>query len=84
MGVTLTQSAARHVASQLASRGKGLGTALLVHSLHVLHKEGMEGAHLNADAENLTGAMRLYERAGFRIRKTYISYRKSLRGNGDS
>ena len=44
----------------------------------------MEGAHLNADAENLTGAMRLYERAGFRIRKTYISYRKSLRGNGDS
>ncbi len=66
------------------ARGKGLGTALLVHSLHVLHKEGMEGAHLNADAENLTGAMRLYERAGFRIRKTYISYRKSLRGNGDS
>jgi mycothiol synthase len=66
------------------ARGKGLGTALLVHSLHVLHKEGMEGAHLNADAENLTGAIHLYERAGFKARKTYIAYRKSLRGNGDS
>ena len=66
------------------ARGKGLGTALLVQSLHVLHKEGMEGAHLNADAENLTGAIRLYERVGFRVRKTFISYRKSLRGNGDS
>jgi ribosomal protein S18 acetylase RimI-like enzyme len=56
----------------------------LVHSLHLLHKEGMDGVHLNADAENLTGAMRLYERVGFRVRKTFISYRKSLRGNGDS
>jgi mycothiol synthase len=66
------------------ARGKGLGTALLVHSLHVLHQEGMEGAHLNADADNLTGAMRLYERVGFRVRRTFISYRKSLRGNCDS
>jgi mycothiol synthase len=66
------------------ARGKGLGTALLVQSLHVLHKEGMAGAHLNTDADNLTGAMRLYERLGFRVRKTFISYRKSLRGNGDS
>jgi len=66
------------------ARGKGLGTALLVHSLQVLHKEGMESAHLNADAENLTGAIRLYERVGFKVRKTYTAYRKSLRGNGDS
>ena len=66
------------------ARGKGLGTALLVHSLHVLHKKGMEGAHLHADAENLTGAIRLYERVGFKVRKTSVAYRKSLRGNGDS
>jgi len=44
----------------------------------------MESAHLNADAENLTGAIRLYERVGFKVRKTYTAYRKSLRGNGDS
>lgn len=60
-------------------RHRGLGTALLAHSLHVLRQEGMEAAHLHADAENLTGAMRLYERVGFQIRKTQVSHRKVLR-----
>ena len=60
-------------------RRRGLGTALLVHSLHALRAAGMEAAHLHADAENLTGAMRLYERLGFRVRKTSIVYRKVMR-----
>jgi mycothiol synthase len=60
-------------------RQRGLGTALLVNSLHALRRAGMEAAHLHADAENLTGAMRLYERVGFRVRKTDIAYRKVLR-----
>jgi len=60
-------------------RHQGLGTALLVHSLHALRQAGMEAAHLYADAENPTGAMRLYERVGFRVRKTVVAYRKTLR-----
>jgi mycothiol synthase len=60
-------------------RRKGLGTALLVQSLHALCAEGMEAAHLHADSENLTGAMRLYERVGFRVRKTSIAYRKAIK-----
>ena len=60
-------------------RCKGLGTALLVQSLHALGAEGMESAHLHADSENLTGAMRLYERVGFRVRKTSIAYRKAIK-----
>lgn len=60
-------------------RKKGLGTALLVQSLHALRRAGMEAAHLHADAENLTGAVRIYERVGFRVRKTNIAYRKPMR-----
>jgi mycothiol synthase len=60
-------------------RQQGLGTALLVQSLHALRQAGMEGAHLHADSENLTGAMRLYERVGFRIRKTYVAYHRVMR-----
>jgi mycothiol synthase len=60
-------------------RKQGLGTALLAHSLHVLREEGMEAAHLHADAENLTGAMRIYEKAGFKVRKTSMAYRKLMR-----
>jgi mycothiol synthase len=60
-------------------RKQGLGTALLAQSLHTLRQAGMEAAHLSADAENLTGAMRLYERLGFRVRKTNVAYRKVMK-----
>jgi mycothiol synthase len=60
-------------------RKRGLGTALLVQSLHALQRAGMESAHLHADADNLTGAMRLYERVGFRARKTNIAHRRVIR-----
>lgn len=60
-------------------RGQGLGTALLVESLHTLRQAGMEGAHLDADADNLTGAMRLYRRAGFSVRKTSMAYQRVVR-----
>ena len=60
-------------------RQQGLGTALLAQSLRVLRQAGMEAAHLGADAENLTGAVRIYERLGFQVRKTSIAYRKTIR-----
>jgi mycothiol synthase len=62
-----------------AYRRRGLGTALLVQSLHALSQAGMEAVDLHSDAENLIGAMRLYERVGFRVRKTGIAYWKVLR-----
>ncbi len=65
-------------------RQRGLGTALLVHSLHALREAGMELAHLHADAENLTGAMRLYMRLGFRVRKTSVAYRKLVQNHVDN
>jgi mycothiol synthase len=60
-------------------RKQGLGTALLVQSMHVLREAGMQKVHLHADAENLTGAVRLYERVDFGLRKTNIAYRKVMR-----
>jgi mycothiol synthase len=60
-------------------RKQGLGTALLMQSLHALRRAGMEGAHLHADADNLTGAMRLYHQSGFRVRKTSMAFRRPVR-----
>jgi mycothiol synthase len=60
-------------------RRRGLGTALLAQCLHTLRAEGMEWAELGADAENLTGAVRLYKRAGFSVRKTSITFQKVMR-----
>jgi mycothiol synthase len=46
------------------SRGRGLGEALLVHSLAALGARGLRRAALNVDVDNRTGALRLYEKVG--------------------
>jgi ribosomal protein S18 acetylase RimI-like enzyme len=62
-----------------AYRHRGLGTALLAQSLHALKRAGMEVAELGADPENPTGAMRIYERMGFRVRRMGMAYQKVMR-----
>jgi len=59
-------------------RGRGLGKALLAKSLHLLRERGMDYAALGVDSENPTGALRLYEGLGFRVRKRYVRYRREL------
>ncbi|MFL5733839.1 MAG: GNAT family N-acetyltransferase [Chloroflexia bacterium] len=59
-------------------RGKGLGRSLLLHGLHSLKGAGMTTALLGVDSENLTGANRLYESVGFRVREHEILYKSSL------
>ena len=48
-------------------RRRGLAKALLLHSFRELRRRGCEQARLNVDAENLTGAVRLYEDAGMHV-----------------
>ena len=52
-------------------RGRGLGEALLVHSLNVFGGRGRRRAALNVDAENMTGALRLYTKAGMTPRPAF-------------
>jgi mycothiol synthase len=47
-------------------RGRGLGRALLLEECAELRRRGQRLAYLGVDSENPTGAMRLYESAGFR------------------
>lgn len=61
-------------------RRQGLGRALLVDGLAILQEAGMDWALLGVDAENLTGALRLYESAGFETVKRSGTYRKVIRG----
>lgn len=48
-------------------RKRGLGEALLRHAFGELQRRGCRGAGLDVDADNLTGATRLYERVGMRV-----------------
>ncbi|MGB7061364.1 MAG: GNAT family N-acetyltransferase [Candidatus Zixiibacteriota bacterium] len=59
-------------------RRKGLARALIARSFKVLKEHGMTEAALAVDAENITGALKLYEDMGFRTVKRHTTYRKPL------
>jgi mycothiol synthase len=59
-------------------RRRGLARALIAMSLGALKDRGMREAALGVDAENPSGALRVYEDCGFRVMKRSTTYRKPL------
>jgi mycothiol synthase len=55
-------------------RGKGLATALLGHCLRVCRDAGYDEASLDVDSENPSGALGVYERAGFKVESRWTNY----------
>lgn len=64
-------------------RGKGLALAMLTRALNTLYESDRPGVALHCDATNLTGALRLYEKAGMRPVQTFVRYEKVLRTGRD-
>jgi mycothiol synthase len=60
-------------------RRKGLGLALLRHAFGEFYRRGLRQVGLGVDSQNLTGATRLYERAGMHVAAQFDSYEKELR-----
>jgi mycothiol synthase len=60
-------------------RRSGLGLALLLHSFGEFYRRGRRRAGLGVDSQNLTGATRLYQRAGMYKARESITYEKELR-----
>ena len=57
-------------------RQRGLGQALLRHSFRDFARRGFDAVGLGVDAENPTGAVRLYEKAGMHVERTNLMYEK--------
>lgn len=55
-------------------RGRGLAGALLLDSLWAARTEGFDEAALDVDTEHPTGALGVYERAGFTIERRATSF----------
>jgi len=54
-----------------ASRGKGLGTALIERALHLLKTKGIKQVELGVDGNNLA-ALKLYRKFGFQVCATHF------------
>lgn len=61
------------------ARGKGLGTTLLLHAFGELYRRGQRKVRLDVDSQSLTGAQRIYQRAGMQTVKELVRYEKELR-----
>jgi len=59
-------------------RRRGVGLALLHHSFRELRARGKSRVGLGVDADNATGAVRLYERAGMSPARKHIWYERHL------
>jgi GNAT superfamily N-acetyltransferase len=64
-------------------RKQGLGLALLAKTFGEFYRRGTRKVGLGVDASSLTGATRLYERAGMKIHRAYNVYEKEFRAGRD-
>ncbi len=60
-------------------RRKGLAAALLHHTFGEFYRRGQRRVGLSVDSSNLTGATRVYERAGMHTDQHRAVYAKVLR-----
>ena len=60
-------------------RKRGIATALMLHSFGEFYQRGKKKVMLGVDADNLTGALRLYEKVGMRVLRRFDIYEKELR-----
>ena len=67
-----------HVSVRRPWRRRGLAAALIADTLRGLRERGLDEAALGVDAENISGALRLYESLGFHRHRTGICYSKKL------
>lgn len=64
-------------------RKRGLGEALLLHSFGEFYRRGMKTIGLGVDAQNPTGATRLYQKVGMYAASEFVTYEKELRPGRD-
>jgi ribosomal protein S18 acetylase RimI-like enzyme len=68
----------KDIAVRSDHRGRGLGRALLQHTLHEYAARGAERVGLKVDSSNPTGALELYQRLGFTVDRRYAIWMKWL------
>jgi ribosomal protein S18 acetylase RimI-like enzyme len=67
----------RHLGVVPERRRRGLGQALLQHTFAEFARRGFTAVGLGVDAENPTGAVSVYERAGMHVERTNLIFEKS-------
>ena len=79
MGLTPIKTRTFYWVSQLGMlAGTAVGTRLMLHGMHRLKVMGMNTAMLGVDDWNVTKAMKLYEKVGFKVAKKDMAYERNV------
>lgn len=83
VGCLMTHHRAREAWIQIIAtvrewRGRGVASALISHALMSFQAQGYGTTALSVDADNETGAVAVYRRAGFEVFKTVTTYSLDL------
>ena len=62
------------IGTRKAWRGQGLASAVMIHAMQGYADSGFSRAVLDVDTENITGALRLYEKLGFVVDRISTIY----------
>jgi GNAT superfamily N-acetyltransferase len=73
-GTTGREAYVAYVGTLPAHRGRGLATHLLAHTLHACRDAGFDTSSLDVDTQNPTGALGIYERAGYAVHHRQDNY----------
>ena len=68
----------RQVAVERQWRGRGIALQLIRTVLGEFYRRGTRKVGLSVDPQNVTGALRVYERAGMHVRRQYYTYDRKL------
>lgn len=68
----------RQVAVERQWRRRGIALQLMRTVLGEFYRRGTRRVGLSVDPQNVTGALRVYERAGMHVRRQYFTYDKEL------
>jgi ribosomal protein S18 acetylase RimI-like enzyme len=64
------------VGTRRAYRGRGVASGLITHIVRAARERGFGTQTLHVDAENPTGALAVYERAGYAVHRENVFYNK--------
>ncbi len=67
-----------YIGTRREHRGRGVASAVIGAVLHAAANQGFDTASLGVRADNPSGALGVYERAGFTVRRRFINYAHTL------
>jgi ribosomal protein S18 acetylase RimI-like enzyme len=59
-------------------RKRGVASALIAQCLDALREAGFDEAALSVDTQNLSGALRIYEKLGYEVQRKYTTFRRAM------